>query len=66
MIILIDSLLYPKFRKFQTETDRGMLNSYNKKLLIAKDALLFHPYFNKPFGINMDATKVQIGACLWQ
>jgi hypothetical protein len=33
------------------------------KRLIAKEILLTHPNFNKPFEIRTDASNVQLGAC---
>jgi hypothetical protein len=45
----------------------GMLNSFSqRKWLIVKYALLIHLYFNKFFENNMDASKVQLGACILQ
>jgi hypothetical protein len=36
------------------------------KRLIAKETLLTYPYFKKPFEIHMDASKVQLDACISQ
>ena len=36
------------------------------KALITKKTLLAYPDFNKPFHIYIDASKVQLGACITQ